>query len=139
MKDLKPCPFCGEPAEVDRGSYVGVGEVERQIVEISCSNHCCDCPAAELAVDGQSDDEAADLWNTRGGAGTQTVQATNEERRITFTVAGVPEESAVAVAEVLRAVLNGIERYLPEDFSGEIKLSAPDGHSDTCRLKVTAE
>jgi|GEM_PF-3985870 hypothetical protein len=68
MTRLLPCPFCGSPAEIERGSdYYG------KWFNLGCSRHWGNvaperaCIAARMFyMEGErSEDEAAALWNTR--------------------------------------------------------------------------
>jgi hypothetical protein len=55
--ELKPCPFCGEPAEKTR-NYLGVVTLEAY----RCSNSFCN---VNPFVSGTSYEMAAERWNTR--------------------------------------------------------------------------
>jgi len=55
MSDLKPCPFCGAPAEIDR-------DYQKRIKVVGCSNDECWVSPVSCAA---TEQEAIDRWNKR--------------------------------------------------------------------------
>lgn len=57
MDELKPCPFCGSPAEL-------TGECD--MVWVRCSNEDCWC---QMVTRFDEPDEAIEAWNRRADNG----------------------------------------------------------------------
>lgn len=75
-KQLKPCPFCGGPADL-RHDYTGQGSSY-----ISCMNCGVTSPRFPVEFSASSDDRARKFWNKRTAATQEPSQEPEEGEQV---------------------------------------------------------
>lgn len=66
-EDLKPCPFCGKAAKVEKVKVMTTGEIE---FTVRCKSEIC-MGHPEIPVSYETERKAASAWNRRKGEDDQ--------------------------------------------------------------------
>lgn len=123
-EELKPCPFCGASAEMNKGTY------DFKPYWVCCEN------GHGLGKRGNSPEEAAEAWNRRADKVKVVAQVSLDEDKLRQLVdeamKNVAAEYAQPVKEALKALEYYGERgepmpaYVCRELAGDMKAAGDD-------------